>query len=365
MARLATLKSWCVALALAALAGRAAQGQNVTLVINPRTGQSKIQNVGAAAVNLDAYLIGSEGALNPAGWTSLQDAGALGWREGSPNVRHLSEGNLTSSTSLASGGALSLGAAYTPFAPTEIGQPEPAVMFDYHVAGGATMRGNVLFAPANNLVLVVDAATGAVSIQNQSNFNVSIDAYMISSPTGVLASSTWTSFADNGATSWREGAPGVRHLSETNLTGSRMFAANGSPVSLGSPINPALLTSPSDLAFDYHVAGGATIRGYVAFALPATAPGPLDGDFDTDADVDGTDFLVWQRGFGSAYSGVDFGKWKAGFGTVGGGATPGAHAAVAPVPEPQGWALGLGGMLAAALGQRLLRRRPAVEAFTR
>jgi hypothetical protein len=56
--------------------------------------------------------------------------------------------------------------------------------------------------------------------------------------------------------------------------------------------------------------------------------GGLAGDFNGDHKVDGADFLVWQRGFGTTYNAGDLATWKSHFGQTG------AAAAVAAVPEP-------------------------------
>ncbi len=53
------------------------------------------------------------------------------------------------------------------------------------------------------------------------------------------------------------------------------------------------------------------------------------GDFDQDGDVDGTDFLEWQRGFGTVYDATDLANWENNFGSTGAGI-----AAAATVPEP-------------------------------
>jgi hypothetical protein len=59
------------------------------------------------------------------------------------------------------------------------------------------------------------------------------------------------------------------------------------------------------------------------------------GDFDLDQDVDGVDFLKWQRGESpSPLSDQDYSAWKSGFGTP---ATPMA----ATIPEPAALVLGL------------------------
>ena len=67
----------------------------------------------------------------------------------------------------------------------------------------------------------------------------------------------------------------------------------------------------------------------------------LPGDFDSDGDVDGTDFLIWQRG-GSAFplSQSDLADWEANYGTV----VPLAGA-LSSVPEPSAGLLMMMGLL--------------------
>ncbi len=60
------------------------------------------------------------------------------------------------------------------------------------------------------------------------------------------------------------------------------------------------------------------------------APAGVDGDFDGDLDVDGADFLRWQRRLGDAFN-LD--RWQDNFGTTA------AVAAAAAVPEPASWIL--------------------------
>ena len=82
----------------------------------------------------------------------------------------------------------------------------------------------------------------------------------------------------------------------------------------------------------------------------------LAGDFDLDGDVDGADFLMWQRAESpNAGSASDLANWQANFGQT--GSAP--LAAVTTVPEPSGTMLLL---IAVACGflsrRRLPRRRP-------
>ena len=60
----------------------------------------------------------------------------------------------------------------------------------------------------------------------------------------------------------------------------------------------------------------------------------LAGDFDVDGDVDGADFLRWQRAFGTLYNGNDLTDWETNYGMV----DP-LSAAWSAVPEPNSLAL--------------------------
>lgn len=82
------------------------------------------------------------------------------------------------------------------------------------------------------------------------------------------------------------------------------------------------------------------------------------GDYDLDRDVDGADFLLWQRDFGSTTNlaadgngdlivdGLDLDVWKTSFG-------PGTAAVIAAVPEPSSFVL----LATAAWGACLRKRR--------
>ena len=79
----------------------------------------------------------------------------------------------------------------------------------------------------------------------------------------------------------------------------------------------------------------------------------LDGDFDLDGDVDGRDFLIWQRGGSpTPLSASDFAVWKSNFGVA-----PSASAGAA-APEPCSTA----GFLVAFLALLFTRRTTPVGA---
>jgi hypothetical protein len=85
---------------------------------------------------------------------------------------------------------------------------------------------------------------------------------------------------------------------------------------------------------------------------------PNDADFDNDNDVDGEDFLIWQRGLTAAggsnatgdangdgaVNNIDLGAWKGAFGA--------ATVAVSSIPEPASLTLVALGAAVACLGQR-------------
>jgi hypothetical protein len=71
------------------------------------------------------------------------------------------------------------------------------------------------------------------------------------------------------------------------------------------------------------------------------------GDIDGDGDVDGTDFIQWQRGFGTQYDETDLGDWQVSFGAGGS-----LQASVGVVPEPSCVLLIVVGLVGSSLMKR-------------
>jgi len=67
--------------------------------------------------------------------------------------------------------------------------------------------------------------------------------------------------------------------------------------------------------------------------LAGNAPPGLATDYDGDNDVDGNDFLIWQRGLGTTHDADDLATWRTEFGQTA------AAAAIGAVPEPGSLAL--------------------------
>jgi hypothetical protein len=103
-----------------------------------------------------------------------------------------------------------------------------------------------------------------------------------------------------------------------------------------------------------HDAGNAITIDNVALTFTPVVVGP--GDFDLDGDVDGNDFLKWQRGESSNFlSDFDLADWKAAFGAGG------AIAAARAIPEPSS----IAGAVVAGVGLLYGRRRGARRPLSR
>jgi hypothetical protein len=199
------------------------------------------------------------------------------------------------------------------------------------IANGWSFRSwydGVGYALATTLTLRVDVATGAMSILNGETIGFDVNYYEIRSAAGSLNTANWTSIDGNmpaSDTSWEKaGGSDDNLLSETNLLGMASFAAAPSAaVALGKAFDAG---GEQDLQFFFGpVNGGGVLRRGLVEYVTATP-----GDFDVDKDVDGPDFLVWQRGLGSLYTSGDFANWKANFGTI---------TAASATPEPSGLAM--------------------------
>jgi len=125
----------------------------LTAEVNTTTGAVRFLNEQTGSLSLSYYeLRSSTGALNPAGWVSLDDAEGgdpvgTGWDEaGGSNANILSEGNLTSATTLAAGASASLGSAFTTGAAQNL-------QFFYAAPGELSLRpGFVKYVTGGNIV---------------------------------------------------------------------------------------------------------------------------------------------------------------------------------------------------------------------
>ncbi len=83
------------------------------------------------------------------------------------------------------------------------------------------------------------------------------------------------------------------------------------------------------------IVGGNLVSATIVFGMLET--NSLPGDFDTDGSVDGSDFLLWQRGFGPLYDAADLEDWQNNYGL--------SSLSLRAIPEPSVWALAVVGVL--------------------
>ncbi|MBN1855010.1 MAG: discoidin domain-containing protein [Pirellulales bacterium] len=226
------------------------------------------------------------------------------------------------------------------------------------------------------MTLQVNTQTGGITLKNNSISDFDIDAYSIESPGGALNAIGWNSLQDqdfegNGApgsgNGWEEsGGSGNTVLAEIYLLNSSIFSI-GNTLSLGNAFNPSVfgLGNDGDLTFTVRTPEGVFIDGLIEYVT-----GGENADFNGDGDVDGADFLAWQRGFGitgtatladgdangdANVNGADLAVWKSQFGT---GGAAGVLAGAA-VPEPG--TMGLLGLLLFGIAVGLFQRKRGVK----
>jgi hypothetical protein len=131
---------------------------------------------------------------------------------------------------------------------------------------------------------------------------------------------------NGGDISWLDALDGA----EAHVFGTS-FSVNGTPVCFA--VNYTLPATAAYMAVNY---ANQTSAG---FKLNQTGGGTITlhmrspGDFDGDSDVDGFDFLKWQRGqVAGAVSLSHLSAWEANFGSV-----AGASGSTTPIPEPSSW----------------------------
>lgn len=343
-ARFATTLALLVA--VVASTGAEAVAQDVSITVNRETKAITVNNSDAASIDLDLYEVRSEsGALNSSNgaWTSLFDAGfgLNGWAEANPSNNLLAEVNSTATTTLTeAGGAEPSFSIGTPF------DPEPAkaaagfgvevedLVFVYSGPTIGINTGTVQYVgdkEFNTLVVNVNPSTGAIEIENESPFEVTLSSYQISSPAGALDSS-WAGIRASDADWDAIGSPSANQIAELDgPTGTGLVVPAAGTVALGGAYMAGAAVDEG-LAFTFGLIPDPMLQGQTEFVggVKFDTPPVGGGDFNGDGDTDGADFLAWQRG--ESPNGATLGDlalWQAGY------PSPlSAVSAAAAVPEP-------------------------------
>ncbi|MBN1851444.1 MAG: hypothetical protein JW829_01920 [Pirellulales bacterium] len=227
------------------------------------------------------------------------------------------------------------------------GQPAPAAYGWYYDAGYV----GKVYSAARDIVLSVESDSRILSGNLYDALQLSISV-----PQGVYHANVSSSFfGDDASTDDLTDEVGVS-IPDV-MDGSFLIA--GDQVTLTIPLN-------------FVLGEGSDVEVTFTGELVGRAPYPLavfpPGDFDLDADVDGADFLIWQKNFGltgtgqigtgdangdNAVDGVDLSIWATNFGTVPGNSTAG----IAATPEPNAIAIAL------FLGLTLISARRFMPSF--
>lgn len=174
---------------------------------------------------------------------------------------------------------------------------------------------------------------------NYTNIPLVADFIMDPIPASYLAAGQ-VRFMDNGSTIyWSLSWGGASFAgSTTGSTTNDVDGIFGPPVDMALPsttlqalqfTGASNALSTNNLAQYALTAGAATFINNAGTSFLLVAPPEPTGDFDDDGDVDGSDFLKWQRGESPAPLSVgDLELWQEGYGTSG------LLAGVTAIPEP-------------------------------
>jgi|GEM_PF-5637422 len=324
----------------------------LTLRVNRDTGNASIENTHSSGINFDAYAIESVlGSLNGSGLTPGLGAG---WTVSpSNNANGVSELNQNGSTSAT--GVTQVGTGlFSAATPTEFRESVEDLTFQYR-SNGTIVEGVVVYEGTptfNDIVLTIDG-TGAANLKNISSFTQEVDGYRITSSDDSLTFSTWTSLQDAGVDdgSWREAPAGGSASSIAELQGAEDSSTTFDrfiTYDLGTIFNGT--GSEEGITFEYLLAGDSQFtEGTVFFGALPPADERRPGDFDGDEDIDGADFLAWQRGFGTTFDASDLADWQGNYGVP---ANLASSLAAVAVPEP-----GCGLLLLVGLSLLVVQRK--------
>jgi hypothetical protein len=312
---------------------RVSYNTSLVLTVNRDSGAVAITNPNAPGIAIDGYSIRSASTkLNPLNWTSLEDANSHGgdWRESNPAESRLTELKPDGEGTILGNSTVPLGNIYDPN--SSVFTSGEDLVFDYTNEAGQVITGQIVYSGTrvNNLLLQVDPTTGVAKLRNTSGTIVNIDGYDIASGSGSLLAANWNTFDESGTGGgdWVTSGPGsASRLSELNPD-SVTSIAPGATIEMGNIFNTG---GTQDLAFRFlQGTNQFPTNGVVLYAAFSTA---VDGDFDGDGDVDGRDFLRWQRGQSpNPGSHSDLALWQANYGTGTGSLS--AVSATTAVPEP-------------------------------
>jgi hypothetical protein len=350
-----------VGIAVLLLAGAAtpprvnAQAERLLLEVDRVTGATTLSNPSQNTANIDliSYTLHSASsalASSDSRWKSFQDTGKPNWFEANPTASDLSELASSGSFLMSPGTSHDFGTPFSVNASAPIGTNRVNINdadFKYVKPDGTEVfAATQLGGRFNNLVLVVEPTSGFATLQNQSKQSIALIGYTISSVLGSLE----PAYSGSGLPNWFTANPTFFNLSELN-TGSPLVLGEGDEVDLGTVW---FTGGVRDLTLSYQKPDGNVAPGNVFFGPKAIIATGIDGDYNGDGHVDGTDYVVWRKNKGLTGSpsvaqgngngdgvvdNLDYDYWRARFGITSGSGS--GALLLSTVPEPRSLAFAL------------------------
>lgn len=321
----------------------AAHAQDLVLQVDRDTGNFFFTGASASTVNLAAYRITSKyGTISPNDFVGIDESDwdFAGLPKSPAGVQQTnSNPDPVAGTPIDNRVSINLGAAYDSTQALadggfgfDVEQDDLSLTYYDTVLdqifedGVIEYLGNRQY---NNIGISVNLAQGTAFLKNDSRFDQVISGYLIEAATPGTLNTNLATFDGlrNEAGGGNFQPPTVldgENISEADPTDGGIAINAGQSYSLG--VIGGLL---DDLTFSFLLSGtGEASRvGFVDYFSAA----PIDGDFDGDGDVDGIDFLAWQRGDSpDPLSASDLSNWQSNYGSPGGSLV----AATGAVPEP-------------------------------
>jgi hypothetical protein len=302
----------------------------LVLSVNRDTGAVSILNPQDGAINIDGYRISSAaGSLEFTGgtWNSLADQSTPGWVEAFGSGNTIGELNVASTLNFAGLPSKSLGNAYddsNAFFSGGLGAAGTDLVFTYSEPGNPNqITGQVVYEGAgrtNSLILSIDPTDGKATLNNDAPGPITIEGLTILSDATALVPGNYLDSSTPNI-SVPAGVNTTSVISELVTNPSSPFVLGGEATfNLGNIFNTA--SAQSGISFEFVRPGESLVRTGLVVFEEATGQA---GDFDGDGDVDGRDFLVWQRNTSVG----NLADWQANYG-AGGPLT----ASSTSVPEP-------------------------------
>lgn len=201
---------------------------------------------------------------------------------------------------------------------------------------------------------------------NYTNIPLVADFIMDPIPESYLAAGQVRFMDDFSTIWWSLSWGGASYTGSTTGTGGP--GTNDADGNFGPPVDMALPSttlqalqftgaasalSTNNLTQYALTTGAATFINNANTSFTLVAPEPESADYDEDGDVDGNDFLKWQRGESpDPLSAGDLALWQEQYGTV-----PPLTANAVAIPEPAAMALWACGLLLVGARERMNRRK--------